>query len=422
MYTLIRENLPSSPKSNKRGLRASRSVSGTVVLLGLTSLFTDISSEMVTTVLPLYFIIYLQLTPLHFGLIDGIYQGVGVPLRLLGGYAGDRLHRHKEVAATGYGISSVCKLGLLAVGGAWLAITGILVLDRLGKAIRTSPRDAMISLNSPAESVGASFGVHRALDSLGALLGPVLAFAILEFAPGAFDSIFVVSFCVSLIGLGIIVLFVNNRPSVAPVQQVEAASLRAGFALVGRPYFRKLLVVSTLLGIFTISDGFLYLVLQKQLDLDFGFFPLLYLGTATTYFVLAVPMGMLADRIGRARVMLGGYGLLIICYSALLRQPEGTLEVALYLLLFGGYYAATDGVLMALASRDVPENLRASGLAIIGSATGFARFLGAILFGATWTLWGSEAAIVILLTGLTAALIFAVPALRGDGPGEAQSA
>src|SRR5690606_14793107 len=106
------------------------------------------------------------------------------------------------------------------------------------------------------------------------------------------------------------------------------------------------------------------------------------------------------DKIGRARVMLGGYGLLIVCYSALLRRPEGTFEVAIYLALFGAYYAATDGVLMALASRDVPSSVRASGLALVGSVTGFARFLGAIMFGAVWTIWGSDAAIVLLLAGL----------------------
>lgn len=416
MYTMIRENLPASMKGSRRGVRL-KTVSATAVLLGLTSLFTDISSEMVTTVLPLYFIVHLQLTPLHFGLIDGVYQGVGVPLRLLGGYFGDRLQRHKEVAATGYGISGVCKLGLIAVGGAWMAITAVLIFDRLGKAIRTGPRDAMISLSSPPDSLGTAFGVHRALDSLGALLGPILAFMLLELAPGSFDSIFMVSFCISLVGLGIIVLFVRGRPS-APLAASEPASVRAGLRLARRPYFRRLIVVSASLGLFTISDGFLYLVLQQQLALDFGFFPLLYLGTAMTYFVLAVPAGMLADRIGRAKVMLGGYGLLILCYSALLRRPEGTPEVAIYLALFGAYYAATDGVLMALASRDVPEPVRASGLALIGSITGFARFLGAIMFGAVWTVWGSDAAIVLLLAGLSGSLLFATKALQNGLPGE----
>ncbi|OAI41822.1 hypothetical protein AYO38_03470 [bacterium SCGC AG-212-C10] len=416
MYTLIRENLPRASGGSRRGATALRSVSGTVILLGLTSLVTDISSEMVTTVLPLYFIVYLQLTPLSFGLIEGFYQAFGACFRLLGGVIGDKFQRHKDVAVAGYGLSSICKLALIAVGGAWMAITGVLVLDRLGKAIRTGPRDAMISLNSDGASLGAAFGVHRALDSLGALLGPVLAFVILSAAPGAFDSIFMVSFCVSLVGLGILVLFVSGRTNSVPQAASDRVSFRSSWSLLSRPYFRRLTIVSAGLSLFTISDGFLYLVVQKQVDLDFSFFPILYLGTATAYFALAIPAGMLADHIGRARVMIGGYLLLLAVYSCLLREPEGAFQVTAYLVLFGAYYAATDGVLMALASRDVPEETRGSGLALIGSITGLARFAGSALFGAVWTFWSADAAILLLLAGLTVTIACAIPLLGRDSP------
>jgi len=133
-----------------RGGRMPR-VSRTVVLLGVVSMLTDISSEMVAAVLPLYLVYSLGFTPLQYGVVDGLYQGASALVRLASGFTGDRLRRHKEVATTGYGLSAVCKLGLLAVGSAWGAVGAIILLDRTGKGIRTAPRDALISLNSRPE-------------------------------------------------------------------------------------------------------------------------------------------------------------------------------------------------------------------------------------------------------------------------------
>src|SRR5262245_9582766 len=118
---------------------------GNVLFLGLTSLFTDISSEMIAAVLPVYLTFELRFTVLQFGLFDGIYQGMAALLRLVGGLMADRHHRYKEVATVGYALSTGCKLGLLAVYGAWLPATACLFLDRIGKGIRTAPRDALIS-------------------------------------------------------------------------------------------------------------------------------------------------------------------------------------------------------------------------------------------------------------------------------------
>ena len=147
--------------------------------LGLTSLLTDISSEMVTSILPLYLVLTLGLTPLQFGFIDGLSQAVAAFARLGSGLLADRWRNHRAVAAAGYGLSALSRLLLLAAGGAWGLLSSAIVLDRIGKGIRTSPRDALISLSSAPERLGLAFGVHRALDTIGALLGPLLAFAIL---------------------------------------------------------------------------------------------------------------------------------------------------------------------------------------------------------------------------------------------------
>lgn len=190
-----------------------------MLLRGLTSLFTDISSEMVSTVLPLYLVFGVGLSPIQFGVLDGLYQGGAALVRVLSGFVGDRWQRHKEVASLGYGLSAFCKLGFVVVGGALGALSAVIVLDRTGKGIRTAPRDALISLTTPRDEIGTAFGVHRALDTTGAMLGPLLGFGLLVLAAAA-------------------------------------------------------------LGLATMSDGFVYLGLQRRLDFDTRFLPLLYVGTA----------------------------------------------------------------------------------------------------------------------------------------------
>jgi MFS family permease len=383
----------------------------TVVLLGLTSLFTDISSEMVVTVLPLYLVYVGGFSPLAFGLIDGIYNGITAFVGLAGGFIGDRWRRHKEVAVTGYGLSALCKLLLVAVGTAVSAIGAVVLLDRVGKGIRTAPRDAMISLSTPRRELGTAFGVHRAMDTTGAMLGPLVAFALLAIAPFAFNSLFVLSFLIGLVGVAILVLFVQPQQRAADAARpAPAPSLGRAFGLLGVRRYRALLLAGGGLSLATASDAFIFLILQQKLDLDMALFPLLFVGSAATFMVLAAPMGRLADRVGRGRVLLGGYALLLVVYALLLGPVGGWILLVSALGLLGTYYAATDGVLMALGSAIIPEDLRGSGLALLRTTTSGARLLASIIFGALWTLWSVDAAIVcfgvaLAVAGALAALL-----------------
>jgi MFS family permease len=391
-------------------------VSRTVLLLGLCSLLTDISSEMVATVLPLYLVTTLGFSPLQYGIVDGLYQGAAAFVRLVGGYLGDRRRKHKGIATLGYGLSAVVKIVLAAVGSAFGAITALIVVDRVGKGLRTAPRDAMISLSSRPEDLGTSFGVHRALDTTGALLGPLIAFGLLALAPLAFDMLFVVSFCFAVAGLGVLVLLVREpartaAPDAAPAEPVR---LRAAFALLGGRRFRALFIAATALGLATTSDGFIYLTLQRELDLDPTLFPLLFTGTALTFMLLAAPVGRLADRVGRGRVMLGGYALLLGVYAVLLGPSTGTAGMLVALFMLGAYYAATDGVLMAFGAGQVSEELRGSGLALLGTAVSASRLLASVVFGALWTLFGIQTALAIFAGGLVVAMLVAAVALRGS--------
>ena len=402
-------------RSGRRRIAVSR----TVILLGLVSLFTDLSQEMVTAVLPLYLTYQVRLSPLQFGFIDGMYQGATALVRLLGGLVADRKERHKEVAATGYGASALCKLALVAVGGAWLGTTAVLLVDRLGKGIRTAPRDALISLDSERAGLGRSFGVHRALDTVGAMLGPLAAFVLLAQLPGQYNTVFLVSFSIALIGLGILVLFVENRrnretDAVAdePAAPKEHVTFRAALGLLRITRFRAIALVGSGLGLLTVSDAFVYLVIQRQTHLDVKWFPLLFLGTAMAYLGFAVPIGRIADRVGRGRVFLAGHLALLGVYLVLRFVDLGTGAVLCTLLLFGLYYASTDGVLMALASPTIPERLRTSGFALITTGTATTRFMSSVVFGAIWVAWGSQVAMLIFLVGLAVMVPAAALTLR----------
>jgi MFS family permease len=385
-----------------------------VVLLGLVSLFTDVSQEMVVAVLPLYLTLQLGLGPLAFGLMDGVYQGGTALVRILGGLLADRRDRHKQVAGFGYALSAVCKLGLLAAGSAWGAVSAVLVLDRLGKGVRTAPRDALISLSADPRALGRAFGVHRALDTTGALLGPLLAFVLLARRPGAYGGIFVTSFAIALIGLGILILFVQGRSGRGAEAHRPPVSLRSALALLRVREFRAITIVGGALGLFTISDAFVYLLIQRQTNMDARWFPLLFLGTALSYLLLAVPIGQLADRVGRGRVFLVGYLPLVATYLVLLVVPLSTPVVLLCLALLGSYYASTDGILMAAASTRVSERLRTSGLAIVTTATASTRFVASIGFGGLWVVWGPHRSTLVFLLGLVAAVAASTALLRPE--------
>ena len=415
MYTLLRGSLQQAGEKREPQTKPGRArprLSSTVLSLGFTSLFTDISSESVNAVLPLYFLVALRFTPFAFGFIDGINQGAAALVSLFGGVVADRWRRPKAVAASGYGLSAAARFLLLASAGFWPAVTAAIGIDRIGKGVRTAPRDAMIAETTDPTALATAFGVHRALDTLGALLGPIVAFLILSRTANAFDAVFVVSCCFALIGLAVLFCFVPADPGRSERRKQRAAAgepltLSGVAGLLKAPRFGLLIAVSSLLSLATISDGFLYLVLQRGLHFSIGFFPLLYVGTSLAYFLLAVPAGWLADRLGTGRLFVAGYVLLLLVYTALVRGASGTFLIVAYLGVFGAYYAATDGVLRAHASALLPAALRTSGLGLLTTATSLASLLSSVLFGALWTLWGPHAAVLCFFVALAGATLLA---------------
>ncbi len=427
------------------GTRSAARVPRVVVVLGLVSLITDVSTEMVTAVLPLFATLALGLTPLAYGLLDGLYQGATVLIRLLGGFFADRLRRPKLLAGAGYALGAAAKLMLLPVAGAG-ALSAAVAVDRAGKGLRTAPRDLLIATAGPRDRLGRSFGVHRALDATGALLGPVVAFGLLALAPGDFDMVFVVAFCAAVLG---VLLFVHRvpgdrvpehhagehragedragehgvperdapvgRPAVAGTAGAPGAhdgarpvSLRDAVALLRIGGFRRLLCAAAVLSAATIGDGFLYLVLLRNASVTTRWFPLLFVCTSLVYLALAVPLGRVSDRCGGNRVLITGYGLLLCAYlTAILAGGAG--GAVLCLVFLGAYYAATDGVLPAAAAPLLPAGLTATGISVVQAAVAGGRALGAVAFGAVWTAAEGDTAVWTFAAALTAALLTAVP-------------
>jgi MFS family permease len=386
-----------------------RRVSSTVVLLGVVSLLTDVSSEMVASVLPLYLTAAVGLSPVAYGFLDGTYQGVSAFVRIAGGYAGDRGGQPKWVAVLGYGASALSRIAMLPAAG-FAAITAVVTADRLGKGLRTAPRDALIAEASDPSMLGRSFGVHRALDTFGAALGPLVAFALLASVPGSYDSIFVVSFAFALLGVAVLVLFVPNLRTTAGAARV---GLRHALREIGGRQLRRPLLAAAVLGLLTVGDGFLYLSLQERDNFAAGYFPLLYVGTNVAYLALAVPLGRLADRVGRGRVLVAGHGALLACYL-MAALPAGGIGLTLGVLaLLGVFYASTDGVLPALISRLVPAETRGSGIAAAQTVVALARFAASVLFGLLWSLLGPSRSLVLFAVLLTVAVPVAAWLLRG---------
>ncbi|MGW9402482.1 MFS transporter [Arthrobacter sp. NPDC055585] len=400
-------------------------LSPVILWLGIVSLLTDISSEAVAAVLPVYLTGALGLSILAYGFLDGLQQGISAVVRIGAGWTSDAVDRPKWVAAAGYGLSMAARAGLL-VSASVGAVASVITLDRIGKGIRTAPRDALITTAAQPEHLARSFGVHRMLDTVGATAGPLLAFCVLLVIPQGYSTVFVLSLGAAVLGVAVLVLLVPNlRPQASgsesqaaagPRNAADTGTRRAAWERPARERqarrralselntspVRCLLLAAGLLSLLSVGDGFLYLLLLTSGGFSPVWFPLLFVGTNAAYLLLAIPLGRAADRWGRHRVFLLGHaGLLAAYVCAGFGGPAATV---LCLLALGAFYAATDGVLAALMGSLVPERVRATGIAAAQTVVALGRLVASSLFGVLWYTLGPQPALWLAAGALALAL------------------
>jgi MFS family permease len=421
-----------------------------VYWIGLTSMLTDISTEMIASTLPVFMFSVLNLSPLQVGFIDGLYQGAAAIVRVAAGYIADAKQNNRIVAFLGYFLSFIARIGFLfaSMGGMLVVLIGLLA-DRIGKGIRSAPRDALIAGHTAPAGRAAAFGVHRTMDAVGAFVGPLIAAGVLWWKPQGFEILFVASLIFSATGLVVFWWRVPEAPRETarkdddagvnesltaepatahePVPQiftpVHQATIKGSVAtLLHTKRFMQLMILAVILSIFTISDGLIYVSLQRTLGADEQMVPLMFVATAFVFLLTALPIGRLADRIGCVPVLLAGYGMLTLAYLWFAFGMGGlnsaTLSAASYfqiaglVCLLGVHYAATDGVLAALAVSYLPAHVRTTGLAALTTAIGLTRIGSSTLFGWTWQNYSQTNAATLFAVGMLICFVAIVTMTR----------
>jgi MFS family permease len=388
------------------------SLPGTVWLLGLISLLNDAASELVYPLLPLYLATVLGAGPRALGIVEGAAEATSALLKLVSGVWYDRVRRAKGFVVAGYGFAALSR-PLIALAADWPAVLALRVFDRLGKGLRSSPRDALLARSVPAARRGVVFGVHRAFDNAGAVIGPLAAAGLLALQVPLRD-ILVWS---ALPGVLCVALALSLKE--ADVGAVEPATRRE-WTWRGLPApFRRLLAAIALFTLGQASNAFMILR-ASELGMPPAQTALLWAAVAATSTVLAVPLSAHSDRVGRVPLLVLGWAL----HAAVFVLLGWTSDVALLWLaaaLLGVYMAATEGAERALVADLVPA-------ARLGTAYGWYYVVKGLLllpasaaFGWLWAkagaavAFGTAAALVALAT--VALLAWVLPAVRRAQPG-----
>jgi MFS family permease len=364
-----------------------------VKALGAASLLTDISSEMVLPVLPLFLTETLRASVTSLGVIEGVAESAASLLRPATGWASDRLGMRKPFIVSGYALSSISKAGF-ALAQSWGGVFGLRFGDRLGKAIRTPPRDALLADSSDPRDFGRSFGLHRAMDNAGAAIGPLVAFAILSVFPGDFRRVFFASFIPGALSVLVLILFVKA------VRHRAAAfkGFRLEWQSLGAPY-QKFILVDFLFRLGSSSLAFV-LLRAKQSGFTDAQVPLVYFVFNIVTALLAYPLGGLSDRVGRRGMVLGGYLLFALNYAGL-ALFDGRVALLMAFVVLGVHTALIDGQQKSLIADLVPAERRGTAFGVYHMVVGVALLPASVIAGFVWDRFGASATF-----GLDAGLAF----------------
>lgn len=359
-------------------------VSPNVIWLTLVSFFTDISSEMTLTTLPLFLTDVLGVRTAIVGLIEGLAETTASMMKIFSGYFSDRIGKRKWLTFAGYGLSAISK-PFLYLAASWEVVLGIRFADRLGKGIRTAPRDALIADSATTNNRGASFGLHRAGDTGGAFVGLALAAGViyasqkfgLAMTRQTYQALVLVGIIPAFVALAILALFVREVVSAGRKPERMQLSLR-GFS----PRFKAFLVIIILFTLGNSSDAFL-LLRARSVGLSVFQISLMLVAFNLIYALIAGPAGALSDRVGRRRLIVIGwlaYGLIYLGFGL---ARAGWQIWALYA-AYGIYYGAVEGTAKALVADTVRADKRGTAYGVYTAAVGLSAFPASFIAGILW--------------------------------------
>ena len=348
-----------------------------VWITGLISLFTDISSEMIVPVLPLFMVNVLGVAATSVGMIEGLAESTASILKVFSGYISDKIGKRKPLMVFGYGLANVIK-PFFALTNTWEQVMVIRFADRFGKGVRGAPRDALIADSVPQQFRGKAFGIQRAMDAFGAAVGPLLAWMVLGLTGNNYRAVFWWSAVPGALAIAALLFGLKEKPS---VRKADAKPPRLDIRSFGRR-FMLFSIGSTIFALGNSSDAFLILRAQN-LGMAAAVIPLAYFMFKIVTTVTSMPLGIVSDRIGRRPVLVGGYVTFAIIYLGFARATAGY-QVWLLFAVYGLYLAATDGVLRAYVADIVPSSGRATAIGTINALTGIATLPASVAAGYLW--------------------------------------
>ncbi len=348
-----------------------------VTVTGFVSLFMDISSEMIYPLVPLFLANILGVNKSIIGLIEGIAESTASLLKVFSGWYSDRIGNRKWLMVAGYGISTLSR-PILALAAGWHHVMGFRFVDRFGKGIRTAPRDAIVVESTEKDHLGLAFGFQRAMDTIGAVLGPAIAFFLLGIFSNGYRIIFWVSMIPAVIAVLLIAFFITEKANNSS-HTFKSPKLTLKY-FDGR--FKTFVLIAAVFAVGNSSDVFLILRAQ-QVGIQPVTIPVVYLMFNLIYALSALPAGIAADKFGKKKVVLIGFILFALVYYGFAVVAD-TVMVWVLFAFYGFFMGITDGVQKAFLATIIPADFKATAFGIYNTAVGLATLPASLIGGMLW--------------------------------------